>query len=507
MFSHNDWFAISFISPHRVSGVHYEQSRSVFWPFFLWRVLAPSDVPELNLFQTLLLKLIRSGCQVLDSLVSYSNLDKELVLHIIAELENKGLLDGWQVTEQGIEVLGGIQQQSTHYDSYYLIQDAQSGQLLPRLFSKISHIDTIDLSQEFPSFVKSRSSGKRVTPLLIKTNGRQPEPPKPQQMADAVKQHRLERNQLKQGGVELADDSLKSGTVQLIEAEPIPVYVHLQIFSSIGGEQPWYISDPAGLTQALPLLRDSVIQCAKNNKSLNGYIDSVMGIAEVQGDKGDSSYQAQQKVFDERANLALWENYGWTDKYSLIHDQVLSMLRLKIRVNEAGEAPRPELLNSLLSESQNVVEAWAKTLVKPDPANTDWHVLVKDWGGNGYPVYNNSKLLLKAMFQQLGCNSEYAATQLATVRGGNIRSALTHGNQSLKAMLAAVLLAFPLVVEQINQVYADWLDDIICLANDRNRKASHASLDKLNKTEALNHCATVETLLTVLATILGETHE
>ena len=78
----------------------YQNEKDIFWPFYLWRVAAPKSKPSLNIFQMLVLKLILAGCHDNEKLCRYSNLDKELIKYILAQLTNDGYLDGWKQTEK-----------------------------------------------------------------------------------------------------------------------------------------------------------------------------------------------------------------------------------------------------------------------------------------------------------------------------------------------------------------------------------------------------------------------
>ena len=95
------------------------------------------------------------------------------------------------------------------------------------------------------------------------------------------------------------------------------------------------------------------------------------------------------------------------------------------------------------------------------------------------------------------------AYRLGTVNPGNIRGALTFGNQSLKPLVCGLLLKHPHVIEAINAELPTWLDLILPLAEDRNKFASHAGGQTIEKESVMHHLTSVETLLTVLEKFLG----
>ena len=124
------------------------------------------------------------------------------------------------------------------------------------------------------------------------------------------------------------------------------------------------------------------------------------------------------------------------------------------------------------------------------------------WNGNR-PIFQHDKRLIEQIYLGVSGVSAYAAYRLATVRGGNVRSAMTRGDQSLKPMLAAMLLTFPKVVERLSTQLPNWLDNAVRLADDRNKKASHASGEVLSKEEAMSHFESTIELLVVLESFLG----
>lgn len=498
MITHRDIKDVCYLKSRQTKKTYYESQKDIFWPFYLWRVAAPKSKPSLNIFQTLVLKLILAGCRDNEKLCRYSNLDKELIRHILAELTNEDYLDSWSLTEKANMLFLGVEESTNEKTSYYILQDATTGKLMPRVLPTLSHIEGMDFNERFPQFVRSKGSGKLVKPLLI-NNTVQPEAPTSDQMSTSLRAYRRVLNQLKQADFYISDDALEvTYSIEFIEPEPIAAFIHTKLFSTISGERSWYLSDPTGLTETLPELNDCAEQLLESNRHFASRVDEVMGIAE---DKHTLNYKQQEQLFEEQAKVELLSNYPWVQEYSLIEKHVLAALRFKNQA-EQFQTPRPEILEGLLSELQKIIEAWLKTLMRPNEANNNWKVLVMRWNGNR-PVFQHDKRLIEQIYSGVSGVSVYTAKRLATVRGGNVQSAMTRGNQSLKPMLAAMLLTFPRVVEQLSMQLPNWLDNAIRLADDRNQKASHASGEVLTKEEAINHLNSVDELLKVLERILG----
>ncbi|NOJ08746.1 hypothetical protein [Vibrio splendidus] len=476
----------------------YQNEKDIFWPFYLWRVAAPKSKPSLNIFQMLVLKLILAGCHDNEKLCRYSNLDKELIRHILAQLTNDGYLDGWSHTDKANDLLVGVEESANENTSYYILQDATTGKLMPRLLSTLPHIEGMDFRDRFPQFVRSKGSGKLVKPLLI-NNTVKPEAPTAEQMNTCLRAYRRVLNQLKQADFYISDDALEVNySIEFIEPEPIAAFIHTKLFSTISGERSWYLSDPTGLTETFNELNSVAEQLLDSNKHFASRVNEVMGIAE---DEYTLNYKQQEQLFEEQAKVELLSSYPWVQKHPLIEKHVLASLRFRNQV-EQSQNPRQEVLEGLLNELQKIIEAWLKNFMKPNEANNDWEVLVMRWNGNR-PVFQHDKRLIEQIYLGVTGVSVYAAKRLATVRGGNVQSAMTRGNQSLKPMLAAMLLTFPKVVEQLSTQLPHWLDKAIRLADDRNQKASHASGEVLTEEEVKSHFFSVDELLKVLERILG----
>ena len=476
----------------------YQNEKDIFWPFYLWRVAAPKSKPSLNIFQMLVLKLILAGCHDNEKLCRYSNLDKELIKYILAQLTNDGYLDGWKQTEKARELFLGVENSTNEKTCYYMLQDATTGKLLPRVLSTLPHIESMDFTERFPQFVRSKGSGKLVKPLLI-SNTVKPEAPTSEQMNTSLRAYRRVLNQLKQADFYVSDDTLEvTYSIEFIEPEPIAAFIHTKLFSTISGERSWYLSDPTGLTETLPELNEVAEQVLDSNKHFASRVSEVMGIAQ---DEHTLNYKQQEQLFEEQAKIELLANYSWVQEYSLIEKHVLATLRFKNQV-EQSQTIRSEVLEGLLNELQKIIEAWLKTFMKPNQARSDWEVLVMRWNGNR-PIFQHDKRLIEQIYLGISGVSAYAANRLATVRGGQVQSAMTRGEQSLKPMLAAMLLTFPKVVEQLSTQLPNWLDNAVRLADARNKKASHASGEVLSKEEAMSHFESTIELLVVLESLLG----
>jgi len=498
MISHKDIQDVSYLRNKENQKVEYIFSRDVFWPFYLWRVSAPKEEAPLNIFQMLIIRLIRAGCNAIDKLGLYSNLDKELVRYILAQLTNDGYLTDWTLTKKALSLLDGdTGGESEKIGSYYLIQDATSGNLIPRVLSTLPFIENIDLTSNYPKFVKDRGKGKSISPLLIRDT--QPaNQPSAEQMSICLRTHRRALNQLKQADLVPESTVSTSNSIEFIEDSPICVFMYTRLFSTHGDNRLWYLSDPTGLTATLPELTESAEKLVEKNKLFAARVNEVIGIAEEGKVVG---FNEQQQKFDEQAKIEMLSQFPWVQGYPVIERHLQGMLRLKLQV-KSQQKPRFELIDGLLSEQQRVLEAWLKEVIAPHFKNTQWHVFIEQPNGDRSKFISDRKLLAE-IYTRVNGVSVNVAYQLATVRPGSVKSALIYGTQSLKPLLAAALLKEPGIIETIEEEYPAWIDLIVELAKDRNEFASHAGGKIIQKETVMKHITSVETLLTVLEKILG----
>ena len=499
MITHRDIQDVCYLKTENGRKQFYENQKDVFWPFNLWRVAAPKTNPVLNIFQMLLLKLIHAGCRDNEKLNRYSNLDNELIRYVLAQLTNEGYLDGWNITIKAKNLLSGIEESSSEKTNYYLLQDATTGKLMPRVLTKLPHIEGMDFNNPYPQFVQSRGSGKPIKPLLI-SNTVKPEVPTAEQMNTCLRSYRRELNQLKQADIYVADTTLEvTYSIEFIESEPIAAYLHTKLFSNITGERSWYLSDPSGLTETLAELNESAEQLMESHKQFASRVHEVIGIAE---EGYVSSYQAQMLQFEELAKVEMLSKYPWVQKYPLIEKHLLGMLRLKMQVVHESH-PRFELLHSLLNEQQRVIEAWVKAVIQPNKSNDEWKIFLSGWDKNRGPIYQENKKIRENVYCRVDGISKEVGSQLSHVRPNKIRSALTYGDESLRPLIIGMLLKDPIIFEAIHKEYPRWLELIFSMAVDRDSIASHAGGKSISKKEVLDHLNSVDDLLIVLEKYLG----
>lgn len=457
--------------------------QDLWWPFWAWRVIAPDEVNETDIFQELLLRLIKAGCHDRTALARYSALHNDFVGHLLAILIEKGWLDSWRLTESGEKAVSDGYDASGKVKSYYLLQDARTGKVLPRVFPSLNYIDGIEVDNGRASFPHSRQSGRYVRPFVLWPPRSNPSRPSVDEVYKAIRDHRLDRNRLKQAGFEINSLALYEDQVEFLEDDAFPIFMHLQLFTELGGDKPWYISDPGSLLPSCEEMNRIGMSWLESDKPFASRVESVIGIA--MEEESATNYEAKRQL-EELAKARLIKEFSWVSQVPLVEKYVLLMIKDQQEL-ESAEDKRPWMTERLVSSLQKVCEAVVKLLSPPDRAHHEWRkVSFRDERKNGEQI--------KAVYKCCGAVDDRLAHNFSRIRSGQIRAAMESGNQSLRQLIAAMVLRIPEHVMEIERAIPNWLNQAIALAESRN-KAEHANELVVGESVAYDHLEFVETLL------------
>ena len=367
MIEHRNLDQVEYIRPP-TREYYATKPQDLWWPFLAWRVIAPDDANETDIFQELLLRLIKAGCHDRIALARYSALHNDFVGHLLAILVEKGWLDGWRLTESGEMAVSEGYDASSKVKSYYLLQDTRTGKILPRVFPSFNYIDGIVVADGRASFPHSRQSGRYLKPFVLWPAQLNPSRPSVDEVYKAIRDHRLDRNRLKQAGFESESVSLNEDQVEFLEDEAFPVFMHLQLFTEPGGDRPWYISDPGGLLPSCEEMNRVAMIWLESDKRFASRVESVIGIAvEEEYSKNDEV----KKQLEELAKAQLIKEYSWVSKVPLVEKYVLLMIKDRQEF-ESAEDKRPWMTERLVSSLQKVCESVVKLLSPPDRSHDEW---------------------------------------------------------------------------------------------------------------------------------------
>jgi len=482
MRSHKALESVEYIKPFS-RNFYYTKPQDLWWPFWAWRIIAPDEADETDIFQELILRLIKAGAQEIDALEKYSCLHREFVVHLIAILGEKELLQGWELTEQGEKAVVDGYQRSDKLSTYYLLQDAESGKLVPRVFPSLSYINNVTVNENKVSYLRSRSSGKSIRPYILRTSRSTPVRPSVDEVYDAIRSHRLDRNRLSQAGLDSDAMSLYEDQIELLDDDPFPVYMHLQLFTELGGERPWYISDPTNLLPSLDMLSRVADKRLETDKFFAERVGEILGVAI---DKEANAYDDVNVKIDEKIKAQLIMNYAWVSRKPQVEKYVLMMLKDK-QVLESASDKRDWMRESLVSSMQKVCESIVKMLSPPDENN-------EEWGKVEIEPESRNRRQIKAIYLQCYAVDDQLAFNFSKIRSGQIRAAMQTGNQSLRQLLAAMVLTIPQIVTEIERGIPNWLNQAISLGESRN-KAEHANDHIIDEQIVAAHMKFIENLL------------
>lgn len=463
-----------------------KRSMDVWWPFWAWRVVAPTEPRETDVFKELVLRLLKTGSKDLSAVSRMTGLHKDFVLHIITVLQSEELLNELSVTEKGIKELEVGYEDNSEIRTYTILQDASSGQLVPRVFNHLDYIDGVKVEGMKVSYLKNRGKSTETRPFVLRSANITPEQPAVDLIYDAVRQHRVDRNKLRQAGFDYSSVELREGAVDYLVDSPEAVFMHLQIFLDSSADRQWCISDPAGLFPSMPVLNRAADEKLQSDKFFAQRIDQLLGIA---SETSNLDYQAHDRLLDEKAKSELSARFPWASHIPLVESTVLEMLRDHYDLEEYGDKSNKRL-KTLSRSLQNVCEAIIKVLLQPNPSLTQWKRVDLKGKERRHQIKAIYLASSKAVNDELAWN-------LSSIGVGQIRAAMEKGEQSLRQLTAALVLVKPAVVDEVEEELSGWLTLLMELARRRN-SAGHANLEVLDDSCINNDFVFVTDLLKVI---------
>jgi hypothetical protein len=486
MITHQDIDLVGYVRPVRRDS-YENKAKDFWWPFWAWRVIAPKEANDTDIFRELILKLINAGCNNAATISDLSGLHKDFVLHLVAITQGAGELDGWQLTDRGRNILEKGFDLSAELKSYYILQDAGSENLLPRVFSDFDYIDNIEVANKRVSYVNNRSKGGTRSPFMIREFGGAPSQPAIDEIYGAIRQHRKDQRKLKQAGFDADAVDISEAAVDYLDDMPIAIFMNLQVFVDRAGDRSWYVSDPAGLFPSLPILNDAADKRLESDKFFAERINELLGIA-VEGN--GVSYSERNDMLEEIIRVQLVSKYSWASKIPLVEDHVLQMLRNHYDLQSCPYKKNWKVKRLALS-LQNACESIIKTIINPRGDRRDWEAVK-------FNNERNQRQQIKAIYRQR-CRSvdDDLAGYFSGIPSSDIRTAMQRGGHSLRHQMAALVLLRPSLVDEIDSECPGWLHSVKGLSKNRN-PAAHGNGDVLNVESVNKDFEFMEILLKVI---------
>lgn len=455
--------------------------RPFLWPVRVWKVLYPAKrVLKLNLFQQAILGLARARCQDVAEMSELLGLDPELVAFIIA---TQLIPNGWMtslgaVTPQGERVLEETQDATDEVRMGYAYQDAISGKWLPRFTEELPEIEAKRVDERgYPIFLRDLDSGKEDRPLRL--DHLREDALDIQALFDAFERYRTDHDHAKQRYDELPTP-VRIESLKFVEDTAQSMWIWTWIFPDKAGLQPWLIADPFGLQQAASWLRKPLQELLPRNDRLARYIADAVG----EPRSNDLSAEEWLRSLENQTELTLLADYSWSRKVPIVEGYLTSVLRRRELI--AGqEKSWQEDVTSLLIETHNLAESvlqWVLQAYPPQIQRLPHWKEQRDW--------KDGQALYYLHFFKLSCLTEDVIKRLAEQRLDQVRTAVTRGSSSLKALLFASMLG---TVDQVDHPFlklsADelQLSRLLDMADARNKKAGHSGGERIEREVAMEY--------------------
>jgi HEPN domain-containing protein len=221
-------------------------------------------------------------------------------------------------------------------------------------------------------------------------------------------------------------------------------------------------------------------------ESNNQFASRVDAVIRCALEEEPTTHDEAKKLLEELAKARLISEFSWVSRFPVIEKYVLLMIKDQQEFEGADEK-KPWMIERLVSSLQKVCEALVKILSPPSDKHDEWKkVYFKDEFA--------SRGQIKAVYRCCAAVDDELAHNFSRIRSGQIRAAMRDGNQSLRQLLAAMVLRIPDQVMEIERAVPDWLNQAIALAESRN-KAEHANEHVVDESVAYHHLKFVETLL------------
>lgn len=465
--------------------------RAVLWPMNAWRVLVPEQSgSSMNIFEEAILGLIKSRCSDVSKIADLLCLSVALVDYIIQQMVNNGLLTASMgLTPKGKRKLVEQEELKTSLASGYVFQDIFTGELMPRFVKELQYIDADDYRDGRPAFRRSRGEEHLDSPTLVSHLNAEYmlSPPSAYEIIDCIRDHNVAIHNRKLQVDEFLDlERMRYDSIEIVDSTPVPVYLWCWLYRKDNTGKEWFATDPADITPASEWMRNRISRQLEHQPALAGTLNQMFGIER----KAATDWRARDEEIEESARLELLSEFSGIRHISLAEKYLLAVIRQTKNIEDKDRTHREDI-DSLISESQKLVEALFQWLLQKWPASHTERIPdhIKPWEA-------------EKVYLSLGINGieHDVARILSRQKMKFVKRTLISKKASLKALVAASALTtceYP-NTHPFTQFTGDEINfsKIMELAELRN-PASHASQRKFKKEEALTasetamHCAKV----------------
>ncbi|MBP6354371.1 MAG: hypothetical protein KA318_01595 [Nitrosomonas sp.] len=429
------------------------------WPVWMWEVRILDETPKLNLFQSVILRLMASGLTDRSEIAKILSLDEALIAYILANELSPYVNTNGSLSEEGRKILTGEPcPQETARTSFILV-DALMGQPLPMLFSSTAFIQP-DVFGPHPSFVMDREKNWIAKPYCLKNIQEAPD-----RFPDLSKWLHSYQDQSK--------DSLYQ--IEILNDVPTPAYLWTIIYQSQSDQsRNWFVADPSKKERNGSRWMRELIEQALDRPALAAQLTTplsgLLGKIDQQNVEG---LNQQIRLLNESVRLDLLNKYPWLGKADARISQSFESIcqqrnfmqdreKIQSHENQMLAISCAKLLENLL---QWMVRRWPDQFTKS---------MVECWSDQGKSILHSLPVS--------GLN-ERVINQLSGVSGTQIHRVLQGKMDSIRPLMTAVVLCSPRYSDHpLRHIDPQW-DALFKLAKLRNDSA-HASQNLVSTNEA-----------------------
>ncbi len=402
------------------------------WPVWVWSLHVPQRRRNgLNALAHAVLALHEAAQDDPDWIAPRLGIETDLVRYIVvAQLVPNGWLDRYRrITEEGRRQLHGDSDRPLDQRAGLLFQSAETGEVWPRYRGDLCEIEPENPNAPYPRFRQDRDSGRTLNPFLLRpTSATPPAQPEVAQILEALRLDRIARHHRRQRDGDLLDpEDIPAATIEFIDPQPRPAWLLCGVYDNPGSDQPWLVSDPLGQSPAAAWMRREVYQASRRVPRLAESLSKYLG----QTDQS-LNWEAYRLREDERVRLKVLTDFPGVGHIPDLEEALISLLRSRTTVGDAGRGARPEEIGTLTIEAQKVLEYCCL------------------WCLDRWPLANPKVRLRKQMspselVKAIGLAAPEISSQVIdklTVQPGKVFWAVTGGRASLRPYLAGILLSF-----------------------------------------------------------------
>ena len=345
-----------------------EPSRNMlFLPIWGWEILVPiNQLPKkLNLFQHTILGLFDTGQTDPEKIAGWLGTEVDLVHLIIAnELQPNGWLDSCgKLTKDGKNILDGALEQRGEMRRCFILQDAITGKVWPRILPDLNYLDTEHVEDKV-LIATDKDSGKKLEPLILRpAHYEEPPPPKTHQIRQAIQKHRDAwfsqnlRQQDYQSGA-----NIKLDDFELIDQSSQPFFILSHLMQSPIPTHVCALQDPTHTAQVDEWIQQLPMALATRHKAFAQKVQRFIG-GQI---KPDETFQEFEERIAAESAFELAIHFPFADRVDQLVQYLIAIQRRSKQLRESSP-PQYSDAEDLNNQCQKALEACFKHMLKKWP--------------------------------------------------------------------------------------------------------------------------------------------